>query len=366
VTHEPQPDRPARDPGPRREAALVWVGSLALSGLFGILGLFIPIVADNLLALVAATFLYLPAAALWRRGVDLTDYGLKARPVGLGIGLFLLVTIIVMPPFALGHRLWQSWLFDREPVVSADRLERFDRELESRPDLSSPNDGLLVWVERNKLMMLWTREGSVEARVTVSHRTEGADPIVGLLGLLATEDGRLVGGSRGATRIENGDTLYWRRNGPGGVTFGLDDIDGLTLRTDAPVFKGRYGVRAEAPLETSRSEWWWLVMFGTQLILVAIPEEWFYRGYLQKRLDEAFRPRWKVLGAMMGPGWILSSVMFALGHLVLDARPERLAVFFPSLLFGWMRTRTGSILAPALFHALSNVWIQGLNYIYLG
>jgi hypothetical protein len=357
------------------EATFVWLGSLALSAIFGLIGLVVPFVADNLLALVAATFLYLPAAVLWRRGVDLTAYGLKARPVVRGILLFIVVTLVVMPPFAVGHRYWQKWLFDRDPVIEQDRLARFDRELDDRPTLSPEVLGsseLLVWIESNQLMLLWTgaSDSSVTASLSITPREAGADPVQKLRGFKATNDGRLVGSGRGLTRIAGstteGHTLHWERRGSGGIGLSLAGIDDFEITANQPIKSGRYRVAVDPPLKQHRSPWWWVLMFATQLILVAIPEEWFYRGYLQQRLDEAMKPRWKVLGVMMGPGWLVSSVMFALGHLVLDARPERLAVFFPSLLFGWMRARTGSILAPSLFHALSNVWIASLNFVYLG
>ena len=46
--------------------------------------------------------------------------------------------------------------------------------------------------------------------------------------------------------------------------------------------------------------------------------------------------------------------------------PQRLAVFFPALLFGWMRARTGSIAAGALYHALCNVLADTLHVSYFG
>ena len=82
-------------------------------------------------------------------------------------------------------------------------------------------------------------------------------------------------------------------------------------------------------------------MWFNQLVLVALPEEWFSE-VLTKRLDEVWTPTWKIFGAHMGWAWIVQAV-FALGHLVSESSPHRLAVFFPSLLFGWLRTRTNSV-----------------------
>ena len=101
-----------------------------------------------------------------------------------------------------------------------------------------------------------------------------------------------------------------------------------------------------------------------QLLLVALPEEAFYRGYLQTELDKALPPRVKILGAKLGPGVLITSTIFAIGHFVTVPFPARLAVFFPSLLFGWLRTRTGGIGASLTFHAFCNVFSELLGRAY--
>ena len=63
---------------------------------------------------------------------------------------------------------------------------------------------------------------------------------------------------------------------------------------------------------------------------------------------------------------VVSSALFALGHLAVILIPQRLAVFFPSLLFGWMWSRTRSIAAGATFHALCNVVSELLRVSYFG
>jgi membrane protease YdiL (CAAX protease family) len=101
-----------------------------------------------------------------------------------------------------------------------------------------------------------------------------------------------------------------------------------------------------------------------QLFVIALPEEAFYRGYLQSRLDEVWPPRWKVLGAHVGPALLVGACIFALGHLATVHLPARLAVFFPALLFGWLRARTGGVGAPIVFHAFCNVYSQVLGRGY--
>jgi len=99
---------------------------------------------------------------------------------------------------------------------------------------------------------------------------------------------------------------------------------------------------------------------AAQLLIVALPEEAFYRGYLQTRLDEAWTPRLRVLGADIGPSILVTSAIFALGHFATIHEPARLAVFFPSLLFGWLRSRTRGVGAPVAFHALCNILSESL------
>lgn len=101
-----------------------------------------------------------------------------------------------------------------------------------------------------------------------------------------------------------------------------------------------------------------------QVFVIALPEEAFYRGYLQTALDDAWKKRVRILGAPVGWGLLVTSVLFALGHLATDLNPARLAVFFPSLLFGWLRARTGGIGASTSFHALSNLFSSTLGRGY--
>jgi membrane protease YdiL (CAAX protease family) len=97
-----------------------------------------------------------------------------------------------------------------------------------------------------------------------------------------------------------------------------------------------------------------------QLVIIALPEEAFYRGYLQSQLDQAWAPRWRVFGANVGPALLVTSVIFALGHIATQHDPARLAVFFPSLLFGWMRARTRGVGAGIVLHAACNLFSETL------
>lgn len=109
---------------------------------------------------------------------------------------------------------------------------------------------------------------------------------------------------------------------------------------------------------------WLLQLVGYHVFFVAIPEELFYRGYVQSRLDEIWEPRWDVLGAKVGPGMLLACVIFAAGHSVVVFQWWHFAIVFPSLVFGWLRARTGGIMASAWFHAFANVLVAILDRVY--
>lgn len=101
----------------------------------------------------------------------------------------------------------------------------------------------------------------------------------------------------------------------------------------------------------------WVSYALAQLLVVGIPEEMFFRGYLQTRLSDAWASRRRLLGVTLAPGaWITQAALFALMHFAMDLAVVRLAVFFPGLLFGWVRAWRGGIGASAALHAMSNLY----------
>ncbi len=92
-----------------------------------------------------------------------------------------------------------------------------------------------------------------------------------------------------------------------------------------------------------------------QLVIVALPEEFFFRGYMQSALNAVFPRRRRFLGADLGAAWIVTALVFAIAHSLIVYRWWHFAIFFPALVFGYLRERTGSITAPVLFHAASNI-----------
>ena len=92
-----------------------------------------------------------------------------------------------------------------------------------------------------------------------------------------------------------------------------------------------------------------------QLLLIALPEEFYFRGYVQPAFNAVFKLRWNVFGVQLGWSWILTAAVFAVAHSIITYQWWHFAIFFPGLLFGWLKERTGALTAPILFHAAANI-----------
>jgi len=93
-----------------------------------------------------------------------------------------------------------------------------------------------------------------------------------------------------------------------------------------------------------------------QLFFVALPEEFFFRSYMQTTFNQYFGKPFR--------GLVLTSLLFAISHSFIHVQWWHFSIFFPSLVFGWLREKTGSITASVLFHATSNLfslWVA-MNY----
>jgi membrane protease YdiL (CAAX protease family) len=93
----------------------------------------------------------------------------------------------------------------------------------------------------------------------------------------------------------------------------------------------------------------------------ALGEELFFRGYVQSRLNEAFGRPWSAFGVPWGPGLLIASAYFGLIHVLNPCDYFRGQGHFAwwhglfctaALLYGFLRERTGSIVAPIVLHAL--------------
>jgi membrane protease YdiL (CAAX protease family) len=100
-----------------------------------------------------------------------------------------------------------------------------------------------------------------------------------------------------------------------------------------------------------------------QLTMPGIAEELSYRGAIQPGLNESLGRPWKFLGAQVGWGWVITSLVFWAPHAFRVDPQMHLSLYWPTLtmqliagvVFGWMRERTGSVVPPMLAHNLVNV-----------
>lgn len=104
----------------------------------------------------------------------------------------------------------------------------------------------------------------------------------------------------------------------------------------------------------------WIII--TQILVVGLSEEAFFRGYLQKRLSDGIE------GTCFGffkikISWplVIANVFFTLTHIIVLGQLWRINVFLPGLAFGWLREQRRSLITPVLFHGLSNVFMKILE-----
>ncbi len=100
----------------------------------------------------------------------------------------------------------------------------------------------------------------------------------------------------------------------------------------------------------------WCSWLLYQFFYVAVAEELFFRGYVQANAMAALRRCQRLTGVV--PTWMvlgISAGCFALAHVIVQGRMIALLTFLPGLILAWLFLRTGSLLAPILFHGLANV-----------
>ncbi len=110
-----------------------------------------------------------------------------------------------------------------------------------------------------------------------------------------------------------------------------------------------YAMFAEKSVSIRQLSYSFILM---QLLLIALPEEIFFRGYLQRKIGNNVR------------GVIIVSFLFALAHLVtlciggdrsLSVCIQAALTFFPSLVMGYLYVVSGTLWASVLFHFFANI-----------
>ena len=114
-----------------------------------------------------------------------------------------------------------------------------------------------------------------------------------------------------------------------------------------------YLVIVNKPIKLGKISYTLLIL---QLFLVSLPEEVFFRGYLQEKIGNNLK------------GILIVSSLFAIGHFVTLCLGggyvgvgcmKTLLTFFPSIVMGYMYAKTGTLWGNVIFHFLANVVYEG-------
>lgn len=93
-----------------------------------------------------------------------------------------------------------------------------------------------------------------------------------------------------------------------------------------------------------------------QFLCVAFAEEVFFRGYLQSSMGYYLSSTLRKNPAISAQiSVVISAAIFSLFHGLTSGNAVSLFTFFPGMIFGWLFIRTKSLVAPILFHGLSNI-----------
>src|ERR1043165_2812611 len=103
-------------------------------------------------------------------------------------------------------------------------------------------------------------------------------------------------------------------------------------------------------------------------VLTGFGEEFFFRGYVQSRLNFTFGRPYRLLGMDFGPGLVIASVLFGAMHVVNTVDPFQsrfefawvggVVSVFSGICYGCLREKTGSILAGAIAHGLAGAMTE--------
>ena len=368
-----------------REIAWMFGGAFGLVLAATLLAEFSGFVSRMLYVIVAGVFLYLPYRLIERRGLSFETFGLASdrfwRDLGLG-GLLVVVTAL---PFAGGFYVWETQFVGSAYNFEWSNFQKWHPEKRGRPAGWGREPGVWAWTEQREVHLGLRAGPDGDLNVDLRLDRPAVPEAVGPVELVPRdgEGGRSRGdGARPATRWrarlerphkrseivvrpqESGTAEY-----PARVEVSVEGRGGSgVLRVGAGAERVEGG---EFTFE--RGFGWILLWLMTQVVFVALPEEVFYRGYLQTRVRQSIEA-YRVEGADEENGdgstrsWfgvteqnVVTSLVFGVAHLLIPIGGQliasRISVAFPSVVFGWLRDRTGSIVASVVYHAGCNMLV---------
>jgi hypothetical protein len=380
-------ERPSAEEQPEKaglivkELGLFYLAALALILGFVFLAEAVPFVSQNLYAFVAAVFVGLPYWWLTRRGDNFERFGLTWDRAGRGVVWGLGFTLLTLVPFGAGYWWWQTQVQDQQYEFQADNFFQWPVEYEGRPASWGEETGVFVWSEGLELHVgMKSAREPIEVELAADKAFRPA--VLGQAHLIGANPAEAS--KSWTVRVPAGNTrsqLVIDRGGEEGPPREISlDVQAPGAGEPVTVHLGAAKSPAGSRVHLDRGLWWMVLWILTQLVFIALPEEFFYRGYLQTRIKDALDARRasksssvdadstedaqvpegrRILGVSASN--VIASVLFAVGHLLIPIGGlllvTRLSVFFPSLVFGWLRERTGTIAAPIVYHAGANLMV---------
>ena len=288
----------------------------------------------------ALTFVVVPLLVLRlgsQRGLPVLDdpLGIDRAPLWRGLGLGVAASLIVLPLFAVGLDAFEVRVL-RHSRLGVAALQSAGIGFQGR---SAVTAGHVVLLDDRRGLAI---ENHLQQAVRVAPTCAGSPACAP------------------RTLAPGGRTLL-----PAVAAAELRVLDAMGQPLpEGVVIASSSGEALSDPVHAAPSFWWLLSWLFSQLLVVALPEEMFFRGYVLGRLRACFAPQHTLLGVPFGLAHVLSAGLFALIHLVLVPSPARLLVFFPALLFAWLAERSRGVFAPAAHHALANVCQTALLLMY--
>lgn len=296
---------------------------------------------------------YVPSWMAQRQEQTLVVYGMHLSGWKKSLYYGLLTTLIFIIPTLLGHHIWQQYhgYHLRQNTVA---LRQYRHLMRGTPQSIQKPQQIQIFTDPQGQLLTVRWQAPVHATLS----TDGSLSVVaGHSWLQGPSKGKVVQLSGGG--FSQVSTVRLRVSG---------SVLKYIFRRDGQLVPTRH-IRLGPQLQPASSyslplNFEWLVyLIIAQCLMVALPEELFYRGYMQTRLDSVFPVR-TFWGIPMSWGNVLVSALFALTHFLIGFDPSRLSVFFPSLVFGALKHRTQSLLAPILFHAMANILVKMLETFY--
>lgn len=108
-----------------------------------------------------------------------------------------------------------------------------------------------------------------------------------------------------------------------------------------------------------------------QATLPGLSEELLYRGVLLMLANKVFGKQWKILGAKIGWGFILTTLLFSFTHMVSVKSNMEIIInwtnffgpFSGGLVYAYVKERSGNLWASVIFHNLTNTASVLVGYL---